>query len=415
VLQRFHEESITYCLLRDCNEIAQFEQGGEVDILVSREKLGELHKLLAPMGFVRLPVWGYSPHHFFLAYDEVSDAWLKLDVVDSVSLGRPIPAIRTSLGDRCLKNRRRTEIAYIPCPEDEFVTLLLHCVVDKKTITESRGRRLKDLCDEIEEERVVLSLLADFGAGAIGWDRLRELIRSGKWSKLLNELSGIESELARRDALGIAVRRGRDRVLRKLSRGVRPRSPRGLTVALLAPDGAGKSTLAAGIQERFAFPVRLVYMGLYQRGRGTGRLARLPGLGFPTRLLTQWGRYFRALLHTVQGRFVIFDRYSYDALLATGKDLSWSKRWRRRVLAHCCPPPDLVCVLDAPAETLYARKQEHSVEFLEKQRHGYSNVQQVVPRSVLVDASRPAEEVRREVTRLLWGRWTRRPQPASGR
>src|SRR5947208_14851621 len=58
------------------------------------------------------------------------------------------------------------------------------------------------------------------------------------------------------------------------------RRRRGLSIALLGPDGAGKSTLAMGIQHSFVFPVRLVYMGL--TGGLLRHIARLhvPGLVF---------------------------------------------------------------------------------------------------------------------------------------
>jgi MoxR-like ATPase len=52
---------------------------------------------------------------------------------------------------------------------------------------------------------------------------------------------------------------------------------RGLRVALLGHDGAGKSTLAQSLTESFFFPVRTFYAGLSRRPTRERRL--VPGCG----------------------------------------------------------------------------------------------------------------------------------------
>ena len=148
-------------------------------------------------------------------------------------------------------------------------------------------------------------------------------------------------------------------------------------------------------------------MGLYQKGPSAAR-RRIPGLGFVSQLITQWWRYLAARYHQAHGRLVIFDRYTFDALLPPPQRLSRLGRLRRWLLAHACPAPDLVLVLDAPGEVLYARKGEHSVAFLEQQRQRYLELQSYLPQTIVVDATRGAEEVRREATVAIWGRYINR-------
>jgi thymidylate kinase len=105
---------------------------------------------------------------------------------------------------------------------------------------------------------------------------------------------------------------------------------------------------------------------------------------------------------------VIFDRYSFDALLAPENELPFAKRFRRWALARCCPAPDLTIILDAPAETLYARKREHTIELLDRQRREYRRIASLIPHSATVDASRDAGAVRRDVMQLVWSRLMRR-------
>ncbi len=57
--------------------------------------------------------------------------------------------------------------------------------------------------------------------------------------------------------------------------------------------------------------------------------------------------------------------------------------------------------LDAPAEVLFARKGEGTIEALERRRQEYMSLQGVVKHFALVDATQPQEVVAREVTNLI--------------
>jgi thymidylate kinase len=398
VFERLEQENIQYCLLRDYDQLDQLVNGGEVDLLVRDDQLGQMRSLLVQLGFVGLPNWGHAPHHFFVAYDQPRDCWLKLDVVTEVAYGKPIHALRTTLAAGCLGNRQRCGPVFVPSPEDELITLLLHCLLDKGRFAPARRQRLRELRHQVADERYLSTLLAQSWGPSMTWPRLAALVDSENWGALLDESKIVVEHLASRDRLGTLIRQVRGRVLRKLNRRLQARRPRSPMIALLAPDGAGKSTLAATIQESFYFPVRWIYMGLYQKGSTNSAFFRLPGLSLTKRLFTQWWRY----LNQAQGRLVIFDRYTYDALLPPRQNLSRFRRWRRRLLAHACPAPDLVLLLDAPGDVLFARKGEHNGTVLEEQRQSYLSMQEGLPQMVVIDAARNAEQVRREAISLIW-------------
>lgn len=407
------EEKITYCLLRDGDRLDQIRRGGEVDILVHPQHFARFTTAVTQQGFVRLPDLGYAPHHFFVAYDQVGDCWLKLDVVTEVAFGQPLHILRTDLGRHCLERRYRPGEVYVPVPESELVTLLLHCVLDKGTITPARGERLQALCQLSTDEKYITALLAEYWQPQMKWHQLAEHIRQAHWPLLLAERKAVSQRLQQRDQLGVLYRQMTKRLLRKVNGWFTARRPRSLNVAVLAPDGAGKSTLVAGIQKNFYFPVRTIYMGLYQKqGGGANRLlAKVPGIA--GRLLTQWQRYLTGRVHQLRRRLVIFDRYTYDALLPSRQPTGKTKQWRRWLLAYSCPAPDIVIFLDAPGELLYARKKEHSATILEQQRQGYLALRTTVPQMVVVDATRDPEEVRREVTALIWREYRERQSWAS--
>lgn len=413
LLLALEQENINYCLLRDGDRLDQINQGGELDLLVDPHHLTQLTALVARLGFVRLPDLGYAPHHFFVAYDQANDCWLKLDAVTEVAFGQPLHILRTDLGRHCLERRLRHGETYVPAPESELVTLLLHCILDKGVITAARGERLQHLSQLITDVSYITTLLAEYWQPQMSWPQLAEEIRQGNWPRLLAERNAVRQRLQERDQLGVFYRRLSKRILRKVNSWLTARRPRSLNVAVLAPDGAGKSTLVAGIQKNFYFPVRTIYMGLYQKNSGGANrlLAKVPGIA--GRLLTQWQRYLTGRLHQLRRRLVIFDRYTYDALLPSRQQASKTKLWRRWLLAYSCPAPDVVIFLDAPGELLYARKKEHSATLLEQQRQGYLALRSTVPQMVVVDATRDPEEVRREVTALIWREYRERQNPES--
>jgi hypothetical protein len=406
VFDALDKAGIVYCLLRDGELIDRSAEMGEVDLLVQTDQFKRLSGVLARHGFSDLLSWGHVPHHFFIAYDTNSDSWYKLDVVTEVAYGFPSHALRTTLARGCLDRRRRRGPVYIPSAEDEFVTLLLHCALDKGRFEPKRRRRLQSLCDEIADVEYLDALLKENWAPNSSWSQIRSVLAGDDWASLILQGDEAAENLAARDRLGTAGRQARDKVLRKLNRWGRRWRPRPRMVAFLAPDGAGKSTVVRGIQGSFYFPVRSIYMGLYQKDGSPKKRALLPGIGFLRRMLTQWGRYLAARYHQFQGRLVVFDRYSYDALLPSPKSLNLLRRARRWLLGHACPAPDLVIVLDAPGEMLFDRKGEHSATLLEAQRQGYLKLRQVVPRVVVVDATKNADLVRREVTGLIWRGYT---------
>ena len=175
------------------------------------------------------------------------------------------------------------------------------------------------------------------------------------------------------------------------------RKPReGLTVALLEPDGVGKSTLLAGLAATYPVPVRQIYMGMWQGAGGPGYTRLHAVAAIVRRPFLVWWRVAQGAVHAARGCVVIFDRYTYDALLPITGSWQSLKRPYFWVLAHLAPRPDLVLVLDLPGEVAFARKGEFTPDGLEAVRQGFLAL---VPRlgAEVVDASASPEQVRADV------------------
>src|SRR5262249_48745517 len=119
-----------------------------------------------------------------------------------------------------------------------------------------------------------------------------------EWPALLELSQPAAAHLARRDPGGARWRGLAVQLLRFLDRRTRSFRTRGLTVALLAPDGAGKTTLARSLGEAFYLPTRYIYMGANPQSGSimlptTPLLAQLHG-GSPPPVRGLGGRSARA-------------------------------------------------------------------------------------------------------------------------
>lgn len=223
---------------------------------------------------------------------------------------------------------------------------------------------------------------------------------------------------------------------------------RGFTIALIGPDGAGKTTVAEKLQHGLPFPIRYLYMGvsiessnvtlptsrliaylkkklglrrvpphvdpatLANRGRSRGGWVRAL-LRFANRSAEEWYRQFVAWSYTHRGDVVLFDRhfvFEYEPGAGVEGESSFD-RLHRWCIDALYPRPDLVICLDAPAEVLYARCHEYSIPYLAKRRESFLRQRNRVDHFVTVDVTESAEAVEREVLRQILSfadkRWQR--------
>jgi thymidylate kinase len=174
----------------------------------------------------------------------------------------------------------------------------------------------------------------------------------------------------------------------------------GLVVALLGPDGAGKSGLVASLAMSSPLPVRARYMGLYQAGAPTQRKRRRGASGL-FRLAMVTSVSVRSWLDRRRGRVVILDRHVYDLLMRAGARRA---QLRRAVYLRVGIRPDITIVLDAPPEILHERRPEQSVDQSAEERARYGRIAGAVPGAVIVDATQPLVDVAASVNAIVWDR-----------
>jgi thymidylate kinase len=398
----FEQAGIRWCILRLPHDPGGF--GGDIDLLVDQADVQPMRRVLMRQDFVQLPGWGSGLH--FLKYHRATDGWLWLHAVTELAFGRD-GALKTGAEHGCLVRRQANGAIVTLAPDDAFWVLLLHCLLDKVSIAPHHRARLQELVSTALSGGPLAQTVA--GVCPDGWTpgRILQCVAEGGWTDLERLGPALTAIWMRRQGIGVRQRL-RLGAVQLVRRAVSLRRRRGLSVALLGPDGAGKSTLIAGIQTSFVLPVRSVYMGL------TGGLLprvdslRVPLLVVPGRLFIFWCRYLIAQYHQIRGRLVVFDRYIYDSAVPTPHSLNWLRRGYRWIDGRACPAPDLVLVLDAPGTVMYQRKGEYTPEQLENWRQHFLALQGRVRQLEIVDTTHNQDAVRTDVIDRIWRRYADR-------
>lgn len=185
---------------------------------------------------------------------------------------------------------------------------------------------------------------------------------------------------------------------------------RGLWVVLLGPDGAGKSSVIAGLGRGVSAGFKgceTFHLRPPLLGRSRGSLANTNPHGQTARgtcvtvckliylLVLNWLAYFAVVRPRVaRGVLVLFDRYFSDCVIdAKRYRLPESCRRLTRLVARLVPQPDLCIVLDVPPRRLWERKREVLVTELLQLCHEYAVLGEKFSDVIVVDAAAPLPEV----------------------
>lgn len=99
----------------------------------------------------------------------------------------------------------------------------------------------------------------------------------------------------------------------------------------------------------------------------------------------------------VRSTFIVFDRYYHDLLVDPLRYRYGGPMWFAQWVAKLIPKPDLFILLDAPPEVLQSRKQEVPFEETVRQRQAYLELVRGMKNRLVIDASRPLDEVVTEI------------------
>jgi thymidylate kinase len=421
---------VRYCVLHAWERLPQ-EVVSDVDLAIhpaDRSKLAKIFGLLRDSGFTPIQCFNYSVGAFYFVF-----SWFDGCTLQSVPLDIIFQHWRSGLSvlrvEDLLARRQRFKDLWIPSLEDQFAYLLAKRTWKGKA-SEEQASRLKDLVKRLgcpTAERIASQIFPDewsnrIVAACLDGSIAPQLRSVRKYPWLV---AAVRHPVAlMRHAVGQSIR-----IARRL------RHPTGLVIAVVGPDGSGKDTvinalrsqLSAGFRrvKQYHWRPHLVFpkknapavTNPHASPPRSTILSSFYLLGF---VLDYWLGYVLSIRPAIfRSSLVIFDRYFYDVIVDPRRSRFGGPSWLPRLLARLVHRPDLILLLDADENLMYARKKELPVEELRRQRQAYRDVllKKFSTRVISTDeeVSRSVEDATSVVVELLYLRFaTRHRQWISG-
>ena len=200
----------------------------------------------------------------------------------------------------------------------------------------------------------------------------------------------------------------------------------GPVVAILGPDGVGKSAIISRLVEEIPVGATVAYLGwIPRRKRGVRPVApaspdsaeRIEASGSISPLrecafvvlhaLRFLPRLARVYLSAWRGYIVICDRHPVELLAIRPRQTASAAALERLIWRRLIPWPDAIVLLDAPAAVLSRRKDEHPPHVLEGWRRAYHDVFGSAA-SAVISTTDPVETSVRLVAAAAWEELKRR-------
>ncbi len=400
VLKELERRDIAYCILRNYGFLLEKRtilkpSEKSVDLVVSSADLLRFEGMMKEFQFQQRKPQFSRKHHAYFQFIDGGEV-----VSFDVQVGGVYWNDMLYLDEKLiLGNRIKKSFFYVPSNDDAFVMLLVHSILGKRHFKLEYREELQKLFSHISKDYVQDRLKAIFTLCAAR--KLLDLVCKNNFDAIINRKNKyILTFLLRKQRLLTFIP-----LFFRWLRWKRFLQPYPL-ISIIGPDGAGKSTLAAALADYLRGHHRRVEVIYTGRGRNQllpfGTLGKkykqvekkkdsrskpilwkrqfLYTLAAPVFALDLWLRYWLQIFPArMQRKIVVTDRYCSDIILMKHVPLRF-----KRFLLWFFPIPTMTFYLYNTPEILHQRREEESVEELERQlgifeqMHGHLKVKKIL-------------------------------------
>jgi thymidylate kinase len=389
------ESEIRYCVLHSWQGLPEC-LATDLDMAIHPKDKAAIPSILEA-----LRQYGYAPYHWnnyirkgHSFYFFWTTGWTPNTVAVDVIFEHRRAGMILESGEELVSGRVRQGDFWAAAPEVECAYLLAKKGA-KGNASRAQSLRLKQLVEGLGREKAEGIAGRLFGGNLK--TRIVEACASGSIDKDLGALKRM-SWLGPR-SLG-SFRKIRY-WLGEIRRAVwRADNPTGVLLAVMGPDGVGKSTVLDGLAREFISPLRRRHL-FHWRPQLLGRRkdnrpvtdphgqtprAPLASMAYLSAFFVDcWAGYlFVVRTRVVRSGFVQFDRYFHDVLVDPRRYRYGGPTWFAALLCRLLPEPDLVIFLDANEDLIRTRKTELTRAEIQRQRIAYREMRFKRARQVYV-------------------------------
>ncbi len=416
LLEFLEQKKLPYVVLRNHEELPEKPlDGSDVDLLIDRENEKEYlialkNAVLKSGGFILFKIRQSNCFSCFIYQKTPFPFGTWIDAFLEMSSKSFVFADSKFL----LENRLLNEKGFFILPSGgEAATLFVKDALNVSSIREKYRIKILDLVKK-DKENFIKTLRPYFSKTAV--QEMIQICLNEKWEEVPKKRKQWRQNLI----LNNFYRQPFNQVLQFfnffLSQLKKFFVEKGIIIAVIGPDGVGKTTICQKITESMKniyfskvykyhshpgfFPeLGRIYQALFKKSISENNLSQEKRIGF-----------FRAILHLfyyglenfltwpwifwlkTKRSLIIFDRYFYDFIAVNAN--SKFPLWLFWQIAKVIPRPDLIFVIEARTEEIYKRKKELSLEEIKRRLLAFQNtrITRLAP-AIFIDNQEPFEAV----------------------
>jgi thymidylate kinase len=417
LIYHFNSVKFCYCIVGNTQNFPKVIDS-DIDIIIPQVDINKVLKLLHKfclqndLKFVQtLQHENNAFYNILVAANDKEKVFIHPDICgDYYRNGRLLIS-----SSKLMENRQQVffgedenEFFYIPSPANAFIYYLVK-KIDKLSLSNAHGKYLSDQW-HLDPDGC-RKLAGEYWEGE-NLEIICNAAATNQWSDVQSKLSILQKQLRKKHSLSITS------LYKELKRiMVRVTNPTGLFVVFLGPDGSGKTTVIERIQTSLAPAFRRVSYGHFRpqlglncskNGTVDNPHARPPrgviasGLKLIYYALDYiFGYWLKIKPALIRSTLVIYDRYYTDLMVDPKRFRLKVPKFLLKSLGLLIPKPDLIILLDAPAEVIYQRKQEVEFDEIKRQQQAYKEMVLKIENSVIIDVSKSIDEVVNEVENTI--------------
>ncbi len=384
--------------------------GSDIDIVISRSGISEFQRIIWEMEDADTKVVSMFQHEIVAFYYVIfhfegnKRVFIQPDVcTDYYRKGRLLLT-----ADFLLEGRRKAPKGefFILAPEKEFIYYLLK-KIDKRSLSTVQFEHLRLVYQQ--DKNAALRELSSFWK-VTDVDIIQEALEKNRCELLLEHGKKLQEGIHTSHSIR-PIDKLKDCVL-KVKRILQPT---GFVLAVMGPDGSGKSTFLnqfeKDIQPAFRrmqrfhlFPVPEAENAIVVSNPHEKKL-RGPFLSL-CKLCYYLARYrsghIRYVLpKKIRSTLTIYDRYFDDIVIDPIRYRNGISPRIVRMFCHFIPRPDQWFFLDCPTDVIQARKAEVTAEETERQRQAYLKLANARKNSIVLDTNRSVDEISIQACRAM--------------